>query len=211
MAKPWEKKNTQPKQVRQLQRHLIVCEDEKSAVYYLRAFEILANYVEVVVEGGAGNTISVVEKALSLRDKALNKRTPYAEVWCVFDRDSFPAGNFNRAFDLAKAEHNHNVHIIWANECFELWYLLHFEYHDVGIGRDDLFKKLSGSTRLGKDYDKSDKGVFHLLKDKIEIAKRNSKRLLASYGKALNPERDNPSTNIHELITTLQKLADLEA
>jgi hypothetical protein len=211
VAKLWDKKNTRPKQVRQLQRHLIVCEDKKSAADYLRAFAVSPAYAEVTVEGGAGNTCSVVEKAVELRDKALSKKTPYAYVWCVFDRDSFPADRFNKAFELARREDNHNIRIIWANECFELWYLLHFEYHDTGIARHVLFDKLSEPTRLGKKYDKSDKGVFHLLKDRVETAKKYSKALLASYGNTLNPEKDNPSTNIHELIIMLEKLGELGA
>ena len=182
MPKPWDKKSARREPVRKIQRHLIVCEDEKSGADYLRAFKVPEDFAEVVVKGGAGNTDSVVEKALKLREKAINVGAPYAKVWCVFDRDSFPANNFNRAFDLAKGDDKHDVQIIWSNECFELWYLLHFEFVVAGIERDALYAKLSEATRLGKKYDKADKTVFDLLISKVETAKRNAKRLLADYG-----------------------------
>lgn len=209
MTKLWDKKGGRSEAVRKLQRHLIVCEDEKSAADYLRAFNVSEDFAEVVVEGGAGNTASVVEKALKLRAKAVTNHAPYAAVWCVFDRDSFPAKNFNRAFDLARGDDKHDVRIIWSNECFELWYLLHFEFVVAGIGRNELYAKLSETTRLGKKYEKADKTVFELLSGKVETAKENSKKLLADYGSELNPEKDNPSTNVHELVSVLQKLGQL--
>jgi hypothetical protein len=209
VPKPWEKKGGRKEVARKIHRHLIVCEDEKSAADYLRAFKVSEEFAEVVVEGGAGNTASVVEKALKLRDKAINNGTPYAGVWCVFDRDSFPAKNFNRAFDLAKGDDKHDVRIIWANECFELWYLLHFELVVAGLGRESIFAKLAEEKRLGKKYNKSDASVFDLLIAKVETAKKNAKKLLDDYGDKLNPEKDNPSTNVHELVGMLQKLGEL--
>lgn len=211
MAKPWKNKSGRNKKIRKIQRHLIVCEDAKSAADYFRAFKVSKEFAEVVVEGGAGNTASVVEKALKFRDNATKQGAPYATVWCVFDRDSFPAANFNRAFDLTTGNDKHDVHVIWSNECFELWYLLHFEFVVASLGRDEIYKKLSEDTRLGKKYNKADKSVFEMLDDKIEIAKKNAAKLLADYGADLNPEKANPSTKVHELVIVLQKLAELKA
>ncbi len=209
MSKPWQQGNKRRPPVRQLQRHLIVCEDEKSAADYLRGFAVSKEFAEVTVEGGAGNTRSVVENALKLRAKAVKNKTPYARVWCVFDRDSFPADRFNAAFDLAGGDDKHDVQIIWSNECFELWYLMHFEFVVAGIGRNELYAKLSEPTRLGRKYDKSDKDVHSLLKDKLSTAKKNARKMMADYGTDLKPERDNPSTNVYVLVAVLEKLAEI--
>ena len=195
--------------MRKLHRHLIVCEDSKSGADYLRSFKVPAAFVEVVVEGGAGNTCGVVERALALRQTAISARQPYSHVWCVFDRDSFPPKDFNKAFELARARGNENVRIIWSNECIELWYLLHFDFRMTSIDRHELLRLISQPTRLGKKYDKGDTSVFDLLKDKTETAIRNARRLLATYGDDLNPERDNPSTKVHELVIVLQKLQEV--
>lgn len=209
MSKPWERKAGRSTSVRKLQRHLIVCEDSKSSVDYLRSFEVPEDFAEVVVEGGAGNTCGVVEKALELRKEAIDSKQPYSRIWCVFDRDSFPAKDFNRAFDLARGSDKSDVEIIWSNECFELWYLLHFELRTTGIGREDLKRRISEPTRLGKKYEKSDTSVFERLKDKTDTAIKNSRKLLAEYGAELKPEQDNPSTNVHELVIVLRKLKEL--
>jgi hypothetical protein len=211
VSKPWERKAGRSTTVRKLLRHLIVCEDSKSGADYLRSFEVSADFAEVVVEGGAGNTCGLVENALALRQAAIDLREPYSHVWCVFDRDSFPAKDFNRALDLASGRDKGDVNIIWSNECFELWYLLHFEFRNTGIGRKAISKEISKPSRLGRKYDKGDSSVFDLLKEKTETAIKNSKRLLARYGDQLKPERDNPSTNVHELVLVLQKLKQLDS
>lgn len=208
MSKPWAKRSTRRPQLRQLHRHLIVCEDAKSAVDYLKSFEVSEDHVEMVVEGGAGNTDGVVERALELRGHAEEQGTPYSKVWCVFDRDSFPAKNFNRAFQIATPYRD--VEIIWANECFELWYLLHFAYRDTAISRDDIYHELSKASRLGKKYDKADQTVFVMLRDKLPTALRNARTLYDSYGAALRPERDNPSTKVHILVDQLLQLGALQ-
>lgn len=220
MSKPWEKDNVRRKPERKIQRHLIVCEDAKSAADYLRCFKVPKEFAEVVVEGGAGNTASVVEEALKLRKAAAKSRITYAKIWCVFDRDPVAgtkvrqdvaiAKNFHRAFDLARE--NPEVEIIWANECFELWYLLHFAYQNTPIAREKIYERLAqpDPNGLGKKYYKSDTAVFDALKGKRrEKAKKNAKRLLDSYFGEVKPADDNPSTNIHELVVVLEQLQEL--
>ena len=210
MSKPWERKSGRRKPVRKIQRHLIVCEDSKSGADYLRSFKVPAGCAEVVVEGGAGNTDGVVKKALQLRNTAIKAKHPYSRVWCVFDRDSWPPKSFNRAFDLVRGHDKGDVEIIWSNECFELWYLLHFVFRCTAISREDLRKEISKANRLGKKYEKGDTSVFNRLKDKTDIAIKNAKKLLASYGDKLKPERDNPSTNVHQLVIVLRELKQLD-
>lgn len=56
------------------------------------------------------------------------------KVWAVFDKDSFPAKNFNNAIN--KGENSKpKINCAWTNEAFELWYLLHFNYYNTGISR----------------------------------------------------------------------------
>ena len=76
---------------------LIVCEGEKTEPNYFKKFRVPKEVFDVV--GVGANTESLVKKAIELKKKA---STSYDDVWCVFDRDSFPAKNFNNAFALAK-------------------------------------------------------------------------------------------------------------
>ena len=198
-TKPWERAGKALRN-RSLRRYLIVAEDAKSGLDYLRSFQIPDNYAHIVAVGGAGNTVSVVEKALELREKAAHARQPFVHTWCVIDRDEHPLERYRLAF--ARAKMYRDVTVIWANECFELWYLLHFCYRVTAIGRAELRKELSRSDRLNRKYDKADAEIFELLRGKRRNAHRNAERLLAS-----NPSPEiNPSTNIQVLVGQLEAL-----
>ena len=200
-TKPWEKGTLTTRPKRKIQRYLIVCEDKKSGADYLRSFKVSSELVEIVIEGGAGNTDGLVQRALNWRQAAIDRKEPYAGVWCVFDRDEFPLKNFNRAFEIAGPYRD--VHIIWSNESFELWYLLHFELRETPIGRVQIIEELEKSTRLGSRYKKVKTPAYDLLKDKTEIAIKNA-RILCD---RMDPKYCNPSTRVHVLV---RRLLDLQ-
>ena len=206
-SKPWKKrgKGRGSERARQRRRVLIYCEDSKSSADYLRSFRIDPRRVEVRVVGTGRNTDSLVESAIAAKNKALKLKTPYSEVWCVFDRDSFPMENYARAFELA---HSNTIRIAWANEAFELWYLLHFDYFDAAISRNDYAKKL---LERGLKYDKADKGVYGKIRTNQETAMRNAARLKRHWEESGRkfPERENPSTSVHTLVEFLNELVDL--
>lgn len=107
------------------QRFLIVCEGEKTEPSYFRRFRTPT--VVIDVQGFGCDPIQLVRRGLELRQE-----DDYDQVWCVFDRDTWPAGNFNNAISLAKQK---KVSVAYSNEAFELWYLLHFHYFDTALSR----------------------------------------------------------------------------
>jgi len=142
----------------------------------------------------------VVDKAIELKAAAERLNQPFIHCWCVVDRDDHSEDRYKLAFETARQKKE--ISVIWANECFELWYLLHFCYRDTAIRRADLYKELSKPDRLHRKYDKSDKTVFELLKDKRPAAHHNAAWLLE-----FNPSPlTNPSTNVHDLVAALEKL-----
>jgi hypothetical protein len=204
--KPWEQSSgRRPAETRERRRVLIVCEDTKSACHYFEAFKIDPKRAEVFPVGTGMNTDSLLEKAIKLSKQAKEADQPYSEVWCVFDRDSFPMNNYCRAFELARTK---GIKVAWANEAFEIWYLLHFNYHDTGISRDEYKTRLK---QCGIEYDKSDKSIYAKVKDLQENASKNARRL-EKYWREMGerfPERQNPSTSVHKLVEFLNELADL--
>ena len=201
-SKPWSRPRLEKRPARKLHRHLIVCEDKKSGADYLRSFEVPRELVEITIVGGAGNTDGLVERALKLREAAIERKEPYAKVWCVFDRDDFPEERYNRAFEIAK---HPDVDIIWCNECFELWYLLHFEFRNTAIGRAEIIKELEKSDRLGSEYDKAKTPIFEILKDKTNDAIKHARMLC----ERMTPKYSNPSTRLHVLVGRLLEFQDL--
>ncbi len=209
--KAWERGN------RDLDRHgpsrerrrvLILCEDEKSSRLYLKAFPYDPRRVEVRTEGTGHNTDSLVELAMRLKRDADRAGRPYNRVYCVFDRDSFPAQNFNRAFQLAR---NNAIYPIWVNEAFELWYLLHFDYINTGIGRAQYKGMLDQPNRLNGSYQKNDDTIYARLKEHqpkaFKFARKLAKHWIDQGG--CNPEVCNPSTNVDDLVAFLNQLAEL--
>lgn len=129
-------------------RILIVCEGEKTEPSYFENFKKINNesfVYEVECQGGGINTMTVVKKAIELRDKA---PIPYDSVWAVFDKDDFPPKSFNGAIIKAKAN---NINVAWSNEAFELWYLYHFNNRITAMSRSNYQKAISEAVnRSGK-------------------------------------------------------------
>ena len=174
------------------QRFLIVCEGAKTEPNYFKKFRVPKSVIDV--QGVGENPSRLVQSAIKLKAEADEE---YDQVWCVFDRDDWPPQDFNNA--IYKAE-NHNLKVAYSNEAFELWYVLHFEFLNTGIPRDDYIKKMT--KLLGKKYQKNSDTIYDELINKQAPAIRNAEKLLASYN-YLTPGQDNPSTTVHLFVKEL--------
>jgi hypothetical protein len=176
------------------QRFLIVCEGKKTEPYYFKSFRVPK--AVVAIEGAAGDPTRLVNSAYKLANE-----DEYDQVWCVFDRDegAWTAQNFNNALQNAKT---YGFHVAYSNECFELWYILHFEFLNTGLPRSDYEDKLS--ELLGIRYRKNDLTIYQQLLAKQQIAIKYAQKLLESYN-SIDPERNNPSTTVHLLVEALNK------
>ena len=200
MSKPWDRdrgygRNEDTRRIRD--RFLIVCEGAATEPNYFRSFPVKTELVEVHIEGPGANTKSLVEEAIRIKNQAMRAGKPFNQVWCVFDRDDFPAANFNEAFRLAQTN---GIRTAYSNQCFELWYFLHFQFNDAALHRHAYGDKLT--SLIGKKYDKTDTGMYALLEDKQGTAIRNARKLLTRYAPC-NPEKDDPSTTVHFLVEAL--------
>ena len=198
--KRWEGGRKKPR-TRRVRRILILCEDTKSSRDYLERFRVDENQVQIECVGTGMNTDRLMEEAIKRKMTARDNGNHYEKIWVVFDKDDFSLQNFNRAFDLARS--HSEIVACWSNECFELWYLLHFCYRDTGISRKDVWPEVSKC--LGQKYDKADDSVFEQLEAKIEEALQNAKRLAFENGTGAE-QRRNPSTRAHELVEALRAL-----
>ncbi len=119
--------------------------------------------------------------------------------WIVIDRDEervngggHTLAQFNGALDRARIK---GIQVAYSNPCLEIWFLLHFEYRNTAIDRDELAKKLED------DFDYQKNKLFQ--QGDINFAITNSKRLLDSHNGI--PAQNNPSTTVHQLIEVLEK------
>lgn len=184
---------------------LIVCEGEKTEPNYFEALEkkLPRGTVELKIAGTGLNTLGLVNYAIKQRDDALRK---YDRVWAVFDKDDFPARNFNNA--IKKAVSN-NINCAWTNQAFELWFLLHFQYVNSGMNRD-LYKSYlereikTKSGNAAYVYLKNNPNTFLILKrygnqPQAIMWAEQLKHKYTDHRFAYH----NPCTRVHELIEEL--------
>lgn len=160
--------------------------------------ELRLNEIDIKVDGRGDHTVSLVEWVIE-RKEELSGTDEDTEWWTVFDRDDHTG--FNQAIERAEAE---GIYVAYSNECFELWFILHFEFLNTAIGRNKYYEKLTGL--LSKKYEKNTSDIYYLIKDKESTAIRNAKNLekLHSDAGVTSYERMDPSTSVYKLVERLR-------
>ena len=178
---------------------LIICEGEKTEPNY---FNGLKNYlklssanVEIVGEGATPKKI--VERAKELDKREKGKGDPFDKIFCVFDKDRH--SDYPKALDQLKSRKNYVA--ITSVPAFEYWLLLHYLYTTKPY--EDASEVLHDLKRYMPDYQKNHTGIFNKLQGKLETAKRNAEQSLEAANQA---DTDNPSTNVHTLVQSLQDI-----
>jgi hypothetical protein len=182
---------------------LIVCEGTKTEPNYFESFKTILSHYTLDIEtiGTAKNTLGVVETAIQ-RKSTSNKK--YDSIWAVFDRDSFSERNFNNAINKAAAN---GIKCAWSNEAFELWYILHFQYVDTGISRQEYHRHITAQLKLklpAFKYTKNNPDMYALLmkygnqKQAITWAKKLEKQYTGN-----NFAKHNPCTRAYALVEEL--------
>jgi hypothetical protein len=191
-----------------LVRFLIVCEGTKTEPHYFEA--LIKNYIstvrEVTIEGEGRATVALVDRTLEIKQELERKNAmSFDRVWVVFDKDDFD--DFN---DAIKKANKLGFHSAWTNEAFELWYYLHFEYLDTGIGRADYIKKLEEAfkERLSDshfEYKKGNPDIYSLLQQygREDLAKRFAQQLRGLYT-GTDYAAHKPCTMVDKLVEELE-------
>lgn len=182
------------------QSFLIVCEGTCTEPDYFKAFRMTAATVKAV--GQAMNTTSLVAKAISIRDNDQKKKRNYDQCWVVFDKDDFPADDFNNAIRLAE---KNGFRVAYSNQAFEYWFLLHFNLYKGALSRNSYAGMLS--KLMGTNYSKSEgfgaimyNRLLHLQPQAI----KNASRVLSEISHG-NPAKEESSTTVHLLVSELNK------
>ena len=185
---------------------LIACEDSVSAPLYFRhIFSDLKNNHAiaasslVIANHKHTNPVGVLQ---DLRDHP--DYQDFDHKWIVIDRDEARTnggGHTLESFNQALAEaKNEVIGVAYSNPCFEIWYLLHFEYRNTAIDRGELFKQLE------RDYHYEKNALLELTIEQQKTAIKNAQKLIESCKSTqgvINPATDNPSTTVHLLVELL--------
>lgn len=198
---------------------VLACEGEKTERYYFESlFEILkesrtlSKLSCVFAPHQHTNPTGVLEDLINFQDAIGRTYKDYEHRWIVIDRDEERCGggghtlqDFNNAISKAKTNRT-GIKVAWSNPSFEIWYLLHFHYHNTAIDRDSVISKLSNARLV--PYKKNDRTMFSQFNQKmLKDAVRHAKRLHDEAKRAsTSPEATNPGTTVYELVELLIKL-----
>ena len=212
----WKKKRRQEHLELKKYRYYIFCEGQQTEPQYFISFKklieenpIYKDMVLIEIEPCQAETMRVIGMA---EDYVKKNKIKKGQIWCVYDKDSFPSEHFNavvkRVEVLNKESLELQYYTAWSNECIEFWFLLHFAYYTANNHRseyimflNDKFKELG----LGK-YQKNMKDIFYILmkKGNPKLAIRYAKRLIKD-GVAKTPTEIAPGTKVYELVEELAK------
>ena len=202
---------------------LIVSEGSKTEPIYFNHFKDRNKNIQILLssEGRKQRKTDykhIVNEAIRFIDENDLSVEDGDTFWCVCDADvdtNTPGAAVVKASQLAEAKiaaDRNNINMIFSNPCFELWFLLHFEYTTKQFrGYDEILKSL---LKHIKDYDKNT-SIFSSVKDKIDVASRNSIQLsnFQLQQKNLTENSDDsllidvnvvPFTNVHKLINIIK-------
>jgi hypothetical protein len=185
---------------------IIACEDSVSAPLYFRAIfadlkknHAIAASSLVIAEHKHTDPYGVLQDLIDHPDY-----TDFDHQWIVIDRDEERTNggghtleSFNSAIDQTKRK---GIKVAYCNPCFEIWYLLHFEYRNTAIDRDELVKQLE------RDYQYKKNELPNLNQEQQNTAIKNSQKLIELWKDiqgTTRPAADNPSTTVYELVELL--------
>ena len=223
--KPWAAYRDRKRVRREERRYILVAsEDKKSSIYYFAALndrlKAHSATLGVIPKGIGRNTQSLVNFVKKHKDEWLKEVQldvdidDFNEVWILFDRDGFPKCRFDNAIRSAESVAN-GFHVAWSNECFELWYLLHFKDVTSPMMRKDIYSELADFLKLKHSYEKY-KG-----EDGLDIHKKMASH--PNVGKAIKkakrlhgsvvadqvvPNEANPCTLVYLLVEKLLAQVD---
>lgn len=140
---------------------LIACEDTKGEPAYFdefkKMFDSLSPDDTVLVRplGTGFDPLGVVKHAIKEKEIYKKEKGKDADfVWAVFDKDDNDENDtkiekFAEALQIAKDNH---IKIAFSNECFELWFLLHFSdvNQEESMPRETIYTKLQDSINKGR-------------------------------------------------------------
>ena len=152
---------------------LIICEGQKTEPNYFNKLKEKYHLSNIIIPRNTKPSPSSVVKVATEKLKEYELNINNSIIYCVFDRDEHK--DIDMAFDRIQAK---NFIPILSSRCFEIWYLLHFEYTArVFNSYDEIKNELKQKPNLS-NYDKEPDDYTKFLNDEnINLAIKNAKKL----------------------------------
>ena len=192
-------------------RYYIFCEGEQTEPLYFEGFKqliennpIYKDMVLIEIELCVADTMRVIDMAERyIRKNGIDR----GQIWCMYDKDSFLARDFNGVEERADKPNLENpilqYHATRSNEYIELWFILHFAYYTSNNHKTEYIRFLNdkfSELGIGKNQ-KNMKGIFNVLVEKgsPKLAIRYAKWIVKE-GQRKTPVEIAPGMKVYELM-----------
>lgn len=194
-------------ETKEVKKTILVVGEGQTEKLYFESFPVLTLTVEVIDLKGQSKLqlIEATETIIQYNDR------DYDIVWCVFDMDVKSGRKEFADFDNAiKSGHSKGYKIAYSNDCFELWFYLHYTFTQQKNHRQYYYKVLS--EKWGCNYEKEGKAynfckaIYSRL---IDDSEASQDRAIESAKKLYKRQSDlvyhdqNPVTKVYELVAYL--------
>lgn len=208
----WYKKKRNKRILIAPERHLILCQGEKTEPNYFEEIKNRINkkYKEKItinVEPSKNGRLALLKEA---EKTVQNSKKSFDHIWLVFDKDEFNKDEFDntvyRAKSLNEKQEEVKYHVLWSNQCIEAWFLLHFIDLKVDITREDYIQKINDNWKkhgIEGEYIKNDKQIYNKLEKYQEDAIRRAKKIILE-NKEKAPSQIAPASMVYEIIEMLK-------
>lgn len=193
---------------------LIICEGINTEPKYFESFPVRGVYIESFGLGMSKTSlVENIHKIVLAKEKDFDR-----EVWCVFDMDVkydeviTQKEDYNNAIMLAQS---YGYKVAYSNDCFELWLVLHYQFVDSKLHRNQYYEILSKLWDC--NYEKEGKKISFSrdIYDRIENDEKASMVDALKYSKKLFDNQmdlpyaqQNPCTTVYQLVCELSKYMD---
>lgn len=151
-----------------------------------------------------GNETDPLNLVMNLKDTMVRHGfdSEVDKAFCIFDMDVEPY-KLKQKEEAIKFAKENNIVVLTSTPCFELWYLLHFDYTTKEMTNSQVIKNLS---LYCKNYQKNI-DIFDVLYPNVDKAIKNAKQLekfIVEANNFGNSNRVNPRTEVYKLVEYLR-------
>lgn len=204
MARTLDSYGRKSPRFKQQPRILVVCEDKKSGLHYLKeaAKHYRVNVQVEILHVGHTDPKGIVAYGEKVK-------SGYDHVYFMIDRDDHQ--NYEEAITIARKADK--LTTIVSNPCFEFWLYLHYKYSRKSYraaGKKSAADLMLDDLKLIPEMQNYCKGNVHglfngLIGQPFNDANTRAKRLLAE---ASADGEYNPTTQVHLLLATFKDLSE---
>ncbi|MEE3711888.1 RloB family protein [Campylobacter sp. CLAX-7218-21] len=193
---------------------LIICEGQKTEPNYFNKLKEKYHLSNIIILKNTKPSPSSVVRVAMEKQREYKLDAKNSIIYCVFDRDEHK--DIDNALDMIKAK---SFNAILSSVCFEIWYLLHFEYITHIFSSFDEIKNRLVKIPSINNYDKEPGDYTEFLNDKnINSAISNAKKLqeycknVLEYGTKIEflrkiCKQNLTFTNVNLIVEKMQELS----